>query len=269
MLATMTPEHVSDINTLSHFLSHPQITSLSSCDAVDCIVICASAVLHTATILFSSLEDRPELTKTLVLCGGIGHSTSLICDAVARHERYRSIRDEVKGLPEARVLEMIMEKFFDVERIKSRGCRILVEDKSTNCGANASESRKLLEKSGVTTPRTCIIIQDPTMALRTIASFEKSFTNVSNSPKFVSCPVFVPKVRKAGSKVEYDVENVNSEELWEMDRFIDLIIGEIPRLRDDVEGYGPQGKGFIAHVDVPPEVERSWERLQNIVGRSR
>jgi uncharacterized SAM-binding protein YcdF (DUF218 family) len=273
MLATMTPEHVSDINTLSHFLSHPQITSLSSCDPVDCIVICASAVLHSATVLFTTLEARPELTKTLVLCGGIGHSTSLIYEAVARHERYQSIKDEVRGLPEARVLEMIMEEFFHVEKIKSKGCRILVEDKSTNCGANALESRKLLEKERVSTPRSCIVIQDPTMALRTVASFEKTFADVSNPPKFVSCPVFVPKVRNTGSDLEYDVgydvEDVSGEELWEINRFLDLIIGEIPRLRDDGKGYGPNGKGFITHVDVSPEVERSWKRLQDVVGRSR
>ena len=32
-------------------------------------------------------------------------------------------------------------------------------------------------------------------------------------------------------------------------------MGEVPRLRDDEHGYGPLGRGFIAHVDVPDEVE--------------
>jgi hypothetical protein len=269
MLATMTPENVADINALSHFLSHPQISSLSLCVPVDCIVICASAVLRTATLLFSCLEDRPELTKTLILCGGIGHSTSLIYDAVASHEKYRTIKQEVIGLPEARVLEKIMEKFFDVDKIKSQGCRILVEDKSTNCGANALESRKLLERSDVPTPEMCIVIQDPTMSLRTIASFEKTFSDVPNPPKFVSCPILVQKVRISGAELEYDMENVKSEELWEMNRFLGLIIGEIPRLRDDEGGYGPNGKGFIAHVDVSPEIEDCWQRLKTLFGRSR
>lgn len=30
--------------------------------------------------------------------------------------------------------------------------------------------------------------------------------------------------------------------------------GEIPRLRDDVNGYGPKGKKFIAHVNIPDKV---------------
>lgn len=40
-------------------------------------------------------------------------------------------------------------------------------------------------------------------------------------------------------------------------------MGEVPRLRDDAEGYGPLGKGFIAHVEVPPEVEAAWQTLRD------
>jgi uncharacterized SAM-binding protein YcdF (DUF218 family) len=205
----------------------------------------------------------------LILCGGIGHSTSLIYDAVARHEKYRAIKDEVMGLPEARALEKIMEKFFDVEKIKSRGCLILVEDKSTNCGSNAIECRRLLEELGFPTPDKCILVQDPTMARRTLASFQKACIDLPVPPILFSCPVFVPKVRIADSELVFDVENVDSEDLWEMNRFLDLIIGEIPRLMDDAEGYGPNGKDFIVHVDIPVEVELAWVRVKNSVGRGR
>ena len=30
-------------------------------------------------------------------------------------------------------------------------------------------------------------------------------------------------------------------------------------LRDDENGYGPKGKGFLRHVDIPEEVNRSFE----------
>lgn len=43
--------------------------------------------------------------------------------------------------------------------------------------------------------------------------------------------------------------------VWDVSRFISLLLGEIPRLRDDTMGYGPNGKGFIDHVDIPAEVE--------------
>lgn len=38
-------------------------------------------------------------------------------------------------------------------------------------------------------------------------------------------------------------------------------LGEIPRLTDDAYGYGPNGKDFIAHVDVPKEVKDAFETL--------
>ncbi|MNI99050.1 hypothetical protein D3C73_1580300 [compost metagenome] len=49
--------------------------------------------------------------------------------------------------------------------------------------------------------------------------------------------------------------------LWDMQRFISLIMGEIPRLKDDENGYGPNGKGFIGHVDIPKEVLEAYEIL--------
>lgn len=39
------------------------------------------------------------------------------------------------------------------------------------------------------------------------------------------------------------------------------ILGEIPRLRDDESGYGPRGKGFITHVDIPNEIEQAFQAL--------
>ena len=47
-----------------------------------------------------------------------------------------------------------------------------------------------------------------------------------------------------------------------MDRHISLLMGEIPRLSDTPDGYGPRGKGYIAHVDIPPDVENAWRELE-------
>ena len=51
--------------------------------------------------------------------------------------------------------------------------------------------------------------------------------------------------------------------MWQPKRYIDLLMGEIPRLRDDADGYGPNGRGFIAHVDLPPEVEAAFAELRS------
>ena len=43
-------------------------------------------------------------------------------------------------------------------------------------------------------------------------------------------------------------------------------MGEIPRLTDDAEGYGPAGKDFIAHVEIPAEIRVAFQRLQTVYG---
>jgi uncharacterized SAM-binding protein YcdF (DUF218 family) len=260
---------VADINLLSEFLSDNQLQDLSTASPVDCIVICASAVLHSAEVLFKTLQQRPNLTRALVLCGGIGHSTELLYDAVKSHPVFSQIANEIQGLPEAKVLERILDEFFDRSLITREGCQILLEPKSTNCGQNASFSRRVLDEAGFQAPATCIIIQDPTMMLRTRASFEKAYENIESRVSIISCPVFVPQVQLSRNNViEYSDISPPSE-LWSKSRFLELIMGEIPRLRDDKDGYGPQGRGFIAHVDVPSHIEAAWSRLQLVAKSSR
>ncbi|KAJ5169416.1 uncharacterized protein N7500_002199 [Penicillium coprophilum] len=260
---------IADINLLSKFLSDNQIQDLSTASPVDCIVICASAVLHSAEVLFETLQQRPYLTRALVLCGGIGHSTKLLYDAVKSHPVFSQIADEIQGLPEAKVLERILDEFFDRSLITKQGCQILLEPQSTNCGQNASFSRKVLDEAGFQAPTTCIVIQDPTMMLRTRASFEKAYEGVQPPVSLVSCPVFVPQMKLSHNGVlEYSDLSPPSE-LWSQSRFLELIMGEVPRLRDDKDGYGPRGYGFIAHVDIPSHIEAAWSRLQMVAKSSR
>ncbi|KAH6663502.1 hypothetical protein B0J14DRAFT_609153 [Halenospora varia] len=273
----ISPQTVTDINTLSTFLSHAQLSpkQLATHAPVDVIVICVSAVFHSAEVLFSILQARPDLTKTLVLCGGIGHSTPLIYDAIKNHAKFSPLYQEITGLPEARVLEKIVEKFFDALRnFKEAGGRVLVEGESTNCGANAQCTRELLEREGVKVEGgEVVVVQDSTMSLRTVASFKKVYSGLPGPPRFVACPLLVPEVGlDVGGELVFRVdgeEGMKRQEMWEMNRFCELIMGEIPRLRDDENGYGPKGKGFIVHVDVLGEVEEAWGRLRGVLGGAR
>jgi hypothetical protein len=265
-----------DVNLLATFLAHAQVRleSLQTRYPVDCIVICASSVLSQASRLFHALESRPSLTKTLVLVGGIGHSTSHIYDAVARHPQYSTIHSEIDGLPEARVLQEILDRFFSLPGVEAGGPRVLVEDQSTNCGANAIKTREILDEAGLTGIRTCIVVQDPTMSLRTIASFEKAFEGLPSPdwPQFLACPIVVPEVQAVNGQLEYVLDAADdllAEDLWEMERLCELLVGEITRLKDDENGYGPKGKGFIGHVDVPAEVEAAANRVRETLGVDR
>lgn len=260
-----------DINIIASFLAHEQIPELSQASPTDCLVLCGSAILHCAETVFSALQTRPDLAKTLVICGGIGHSTQHLYDAIAQNPKYDILSRKIQGLSESRVLSMVFERFYDVASIVEAGCQIITEDKSTNCGANALETRKVLKVHNVPTPSSLIIVQDPTMSLRTLAAFRKTYEDMSTPPIFTACPTFVPEVQIASGKLAYAVTGVDSAGLWEMGRFCDLVVGEIPRLRDDVQGYGPKGKGFIEHVDIPGEVEEAWRELESVAagGRAR
>ena len=54
--------------------------------------------------------------------------------------------------------------------------------------------------------------------------------------------------------------------MWDMDRYVNLLMGEIPRLKDDENGYGPNGKDFIAHVDIPATVLEAFDLLKSVYG---
>ncbi|UNI16567.1 hypothetical protein JDV02_002993 [Purpureocillium takamizusanense] len=202
----------------------------------------------------------------------------------------------------------------DKERLSRpplRHFEVLLEDKSTNCGSNAVETKKLLAAHGVACPRTVVVAQDPTMCRRTVASFAKvygpdddeeeeegsgSATHAVPRPRIVGWPAFVPRVRaavpadsrtrsQAPQGMQRDGSDINDgdgggvagltyeearelgpdAQLWPMGRFLGLVAGEVPRLRDDENGYGPRGKGFIARVCVPAEVERSWEVVRSCI----
>ena len=268
-MAPLSASAVSDVSTIAEFLACSQVTSLENCTAVDVLVLCVSAILPTAERVFSALEARPEVAKTLVLCGGIGHSTPFLYDVVGR-SKYARLADQIQGLSEARVMELILKSFYPRlnELITSGSINLVVEDKSTNCGANALETRKLLDQASISS-RSFIVVQDPTMSLRTLASFSKTYADVLSPPSFLSFPTFIPvmalKKSEANSDIhslEFVVPEINSLDLWEQDRFLDLILGEIPRLRDDANGYGPKGKGFISHVHINERIEAAWARLR-------
>lgn len=260
-MAAFDADTVADINVVANFVSDAQLEDLSSAPPLDCIVLCASAVLYGAEEVFDALSCRPSLTKCLVLCGGIGHSTQLMHDAIKRHPRYSKIAQDVQNLPEARMLEKILDEFFVRSEMTKEGCEILIEDQSTNCGQNASCSRGILDQAGFQGINTCLIVQDPTMMRRTRASFERVYEDATIPVSFINCPGWVPQVRLSRSSLlEYDTV-VEPSGLWDQSRFLELIMGEIPRLRDDESGYGPRGKGFISHVDVPCEVELAWSQL--------
>jgi hypothetical protein len=64
-----------------------------------------------------------------------------------------------------------------------------------------------------------------------------------------------------GGATAVNLPGPDSRASWPWPRWLALVMGEVPRLRDDEHGYGPRGRGFIAHVDVPEEVRAAHDLL--------
>ncbi|WP_139760560.1 YdcF family protein, partial [Salmonella enterica] len=136
--------------------------------------------------------------------------------------------------------------------------KIWLEDRSTNCGENARFSCALIRQAKENI-NTAIVVQDPTMQRRTIAAFRRVTNDDTDAPRWLSFPGFVPVLRHLNGGTHF----ANVEEgIWTVERYLSLIAGELPRLRDDETGYGPRGKDFIIHVDIPRDIENAWQVLQ-------
>ena len=83
---------------------------------------------------------------------------------------------------------------------------------------------------------------------------------VSSNIRIINYTVYSAKVIVDNFSLAYEKE---IRGMWDINRYISLLMGEIPRLSDDENGYGPNGKDFIAHVDIPSEVRKAFDELCN------
>lgn len=236
------------INTVGHWLAQDDFNGGAAYPA-DCVVLAGNAVIPS---IDAACRIASEQQIPLLITGGIGHSTTFLYAAIAKHPRYNTIR--TNGRAEAAILADIARQFWDIPAEN-----IWIEDRSTNCGENASFSASLLANSGRPI-NTAIVVQDPTMQRRTLATFRRVTRDDPDAPRWLSHPGFTPELFLEDDKIAFARQQ---EGVWSIDRYLSLIAGEIPRLRNDETGYGPRGHDFIVHVDFPPAVEAAWQVLQD------
>ncbi|WP_330981774.1 MULTISPECIES: YdcF family protein [Enterobacterales] len=213
----------------------------------DLVVLAGNAVMPTIDAACRLAAEN----RTLLISGGIGHSTTFLYAAVARHPRYNILRTTARA--EASILADIAHQYWNIPLD-----RIVVEDRSTNCGENARFTREVMEQCGITC-RNGIVVQDPTMQRRTMATFAHVWQDDPQAPQWRSYPGYLPVLRNATHGLTFTDE---ADAVWPVERYLSLLLGELPRLLDDENGYGPRGKGFIAHVYIPDSVMAAWQTLR-------
>jgi uncharacterized SAM-binding protein YcdF (DUF218 family) len=162
---------------------------------------------------------------TLMVVGGRGHTTDALLAAVGRGAD--------SDVSEADVMAEWLSDLHDIGDV-------LLETRSTNCGENVTLAEQVALEHRLK-PRTVALVQDPTMQRRMDARFRRTWS--------------------LGAAVPINRPGPDSREAWPWHRWVSLVTSEVPRLRDDASGYGPRGRDFIAHVDVPDEVEVAQRAL--------
>ncbi|AIR62114.1 YdcF family protein [Klebsiella sp. Ap-873] len=245
---TLNQPTIQAVNTLGQWLAQSDFTGTPQAQDADLIILAGNAVIPT---LEAACEFAANSEKTLLITGGIGHSTTYLYAEIARHPRYNTI--PTTGRAEAAIIKDIAHQFWKVPSEN-----IITEEKSTNCGENARFSVDKMAELGLN-PERVLIVQDPTMQRRTVATFARVWQGNAQAPEWLSWPGVIPALVEGEQGTIFAGE---ADGLWPIERYVSLALGEIPRLRDDATGYGPQGRDFIVHVDIPPQVMAAWHALQ-------
>jgi uncharacterized SAM-binding protein YcdF (DUF218 family) len=254
-----------DINRISAYLalddfmgSGPGPKILSSLDA---IVLLGNQVVETLTTA-CTLLDRVR-AAILLLSGGAGHSTPLLYENL-RNSRYGELVQQgliQETMAEAEMYAVVAQAAF---AIPSGSLRI--ENRSRNSAENARYSLEILQDRGLQGP--VLILQDPTMQRRSILTWTREADFAGSDARTLSHAVFVPKVEQGPDGALRLVEE-QTQGTWPLERFLGLVLGEIERLHDDENGYGPKGKDFLPHVDIPEAVYESYLRVSEYFDQGR
>lgn len=251
------PENiVKCINEIIRFLAVDDFSSVQDDIVPDLIILAGNDFLPGAEGAFR-LAKRTG--APLLISGGVGHATAFLQQAVARNARYHML--ETAGLSEAEILQSIATTFWGLPT-----SQILLETRATNGGENGQFTRKLLEERHMT-PKTAVLVQDPAMQRRAAATFQQTWQGMEPACRILSWPVIVPQLTLKNGMVIFS--GPEADHPTSLERFLSLVMGEIPRLRDDDNGYGPNGKGFIPHVDIPASVETDFSTLFTYFGNGK
>jgi uncharacterized SAM-binding protein YcdF (DUF218 family) len=191
---------------------------------------------------------------TLLFSGGIGHSTRLLYENLDADPHIKAQGVLYPEMPEAEMYAAFAQSVFSIP-----AGRILVENRSRNAGENARFSIGTLNDAALA-GQTVLLLQDPSMQRRAILTWQREAELADAKGQLLSHSAFVPFV-EAATDGTFRLRHGQATGSWSFARLTALLMGEIRRLRDDENGYGPHGQNFIAHVDIPEPVLESYGRL--------
>lgn len=240
---------VQDINTLGHYLGKRDVNFLDKTilkqkygiEQADVFVLFGGSIFCGVDILADAIKNK--IAKRYIIVGGSGHTTDTLRNIVEKI--YPNINS--KSLTEAEIFANCLKEKY--------GLAVdFLEMQSTNCGNNITYLLELLKHNRINF-NSIILCQDATMQYRMEATLRKYESN----KLIVNYASYQVDVYNHNNQIEFK-ESING--MWSIEHYIQLLMGEIPRLRDNENGYGPKGKGYLVHVDIPKEVVSAFNRLK-------
>lgn len=245
----MLQNDLDNFNLLGKFLGQRDISALSKTSLqakyqlpqADVFVLFGGSILYGVDILATAIQQ--QVAKKYVIVGGFGHTTATLQKTVAL--QYPDI--PAQEMQEAEIFAALLKRRFNLEVD-------YLETKSTNCGNNITYLLQLLAENHLDF-RSIILAQDATMQKRMSACLAKY---LSPSIQIINFATYQNELIFKDQQVAFSKEILG---MWTPKRYMQLLMGEIPRLTDDPNGYGPNGKNFIAHVDIPQNIQAAFEAL--------
>ncbi|ALS00362.1 hypothetical protein ATZ33_02900 [Enterococcus silesiacus] len=233
---------IQDWNTVIEFLAAKEQID----GTYDLAILAGNSLPYLADELIRLYEQG--VVSQFMLVGGIGHATVFL------QRNFKKMGVDVHYKSET---DMYLDYFklkygLDKERF-------ITENTSTNSGENARFSLKVVEAAGLA-PKKVLLLEDPILQRRIKATFEKEWQETDTV--FTNYVPRIPFVKAVGESVLFENSQLNG--LWDKEYFLSLVLGEIPRLRDDKNGYGPNGSNYIGTVNIPESVEQSYEKLSQL-----
>lgn len=241
-----------NINIISEFLSKRDIKALNKealkerygIEQVDLLILFGASIIHGCKLAAQAYKEG--IAKRMMIVGGEGHTTNTLRKMI--HSKYPEY--DTRNESESEMIAYFMQQEYNIT-----DC--LLEKYSTNCGNNVSNALEVVNELALN-PKYVLIMQDSSMQMRMDAGFKKIWTK---DVKVINFASYRAKIMVKDEQISFEQNEI--EGLWDIQHYIDLQMGEIPRLSDTKEGYGPKGKNYIAHVDIPSQVELAFEYLKN------
>ena len=240
------------INILGRFCGKRDISYLNTeelerkynISQVDVMVLFGGSIICGGDVLAKAMKNN--IAKKYIIVGGAGHTTEAL--RIKMNREFPSV--ETNGLSEAEIFANYLKYKQELEVD-------YLECNSTNCGNNITFLLDLLKENKISF-NSIILAQDATMQYRMEAVLRKY---INDNIIIINYAVYSAKVIIKNSDFAFEDRILG---MWDIERYIMLLMGEILRLSDNEDGYGPNGKGFIAHVNIPNEVEKAFLELKEV-----